>query len=217
MSERQPPDEMFVEPVLPRERVRLDAVDVDMDIDSSLRHLRPRHSKDWIPPHSEVARHERSESSPPWSEAAGQDQRARFEVRHARLFAVRDVEGDTVDLAEVAFVGVDELVIEQLADEEVVRSHHPPPMISSGMVTIATIDARMMVTITTVLPIGPFVYSRMYVLSLRRTTNGKAISGRITAVSAMAYIVSFNGSMPVIRSDAPRSSMITYVIAKRAS
>src|SRR4051794_5838100 len=217
MSEWQPPDEMFVEPVLPRERVGFDAVNVDVDIDSRFRHLRPRHAKHRIPANSKVARRERNESFPVRPEAAGQDQRARFEVRHARLTSMRDVDGDPVDLAQVAFVGVDELVVEQLADEEVMRSHQPPPMISRGMVTMATIDARMIVTITSVFPMGPFVCSRMYVLPLRRTTNGKAISGRITAVSAMAYIVSFKGSIPVSSNDPARSSMITYVIAKRAS
>src|SRR4051812_6396788 len=217
MSERQPPDEMVVEPVLPRERVGFDAVDVDVNIDSGLRHLRPRHAKDRISADAEVSRHECNEAFPARTETSSQDQRARFEVRHARLLAVRHVDGDPVDLAEVAFVGVDELVVEQLADEEIVRSHQPPPMISSGMVTIATIDARTIVTMTTVFPIGPFVCSRMYVLSLSRNTNGNAISGRITAVSAIAYIVSFSGSMPVSSNDPPRSSMITYVIAKRAS
>src|SRR4051794_30739293 len=201
MSERQPPDEMFVDPVLPRERVGFDAVDIDVNIDSGLRHLRPRHAKHGVLADSEVARHERNESFPARDETSGQDQRTRFEVRYARLLAVRHVDSDTVDLAEVAFLGVDELVVEQLANEEVVRSHQPPPMISSGMVTRATIDARMIVTMTTVFPIGPFVCSRMYVLSLSRTTNGNAISGRITAVSAIAYIVNFNGSMPVNSND----------------
>src|SRR4051794_14841966 len=217
MSERQPSDEMLVEPVFPCECVGLHPVDIDVNVDSGLRHLRPRHAQDGILPHAEVARHECGQAFPSRTETARENERARLEVRHARLLAVRDVDGDPVDLAELAFVRIDELVVEQLADEMEVRSHQPPPMISSGMVTMPTIAARMIVTITTVFPIGPFVCSRMYVLSFSSTTNGNAINGRITAVSAIAYIVSFSGSMPVRSSAQPRSSMITYVIEKRAS
>src|SRR5438874_13841605 len=73
MSERQPPDQMVIEPVFPGEGVRLHGVDVDVDVDSCFRHLLPRHAEDGILPYAEVARHERCESFAPRAEAAGQN------------------------------------------------------------------------------------------------------------------------------------------------
>src|ERR1043166_7577910 len=94
MSERQPPDEMVVEPMLPGERVGLDAVDIDVDVYAGLRHFRPRHAKDGILTNAEMARHERNKVFEARTEAARQDESARFEVRYARLLALRDMKGD---------------------------------------------------------------------------------------------------------------------------
>src|SRR5207248_492526 len=100
MSERQPPDQAFIEPVFPGEGVGLHAVDVDADVDSGPGHLRPRNAKDGILADAEVARQKGHEAFPTRAEAAGQNQRARFEMRDPRLRSVRDVKCDAVDLAE---------------------------------------------------------------------------------------------------------------------
>jgi hypothetical protein len=64
-----------------------------------------------------MARHEGDEAFPSRPETTREDQRTRFEMRDARLFAVCDMDRDAVDLPQVASVCVNELIVEQLAHE----------------------------------------------------------------------------------------------------
>src|SRR5947208_1023296 len=97
MSERQPPDYMVVEPMLPSVCVRCYGIDIDVHVDPNLHDLLPRHAEHWLLAHAEMPGHEGNKALPSRAQPARKDERSRFEIRHARLLAADDVQRDAVD------------------------------------------------------------------------------------------------------------------------
>src|SRR3954471_3781892 len=118
-------------------------VDVDLDVDVDLRHLRPGDAVARLLAHAEAAVEREDGALAPAAEAAGHDRGAALDVADARRLPVAEHDHQAVDLAELVLLRVDDLLVEDVGDE--VRGvgglHHEPPTISSGMATSAMIEA----------------------------------------------------------------------------
>src|SRR5438105_2507406 len=159
------------------------------------------------------------ETSEPAAEPAieppGERDGSDLDVSHARRLTLTQLENDPVDLPGVLPGRVDELIIEDVANEE--QLHHDPPMISSGIETTATIPESTLITRIARLPNQPFVCSPRYLLSFMRMRKGSIATGSDAAVSAIDNVVSLRGSMPTRTSSIETRRIRVYVRLNRAS
>src|SRR5829696_4844979 len=128
-------DDVVAQPVLPVEDRRLMHLEIELDIDSDVAHLLPRNPVRLAMRLAAEARGEaRDEPAEPRPEPARERDAANLDERDARRFALAQLGDKPVDLADLRLTAVDQLLVEDVADE----IHHQPPRTSSGIATTAS-------------------------------------------------------------------------------
>src|SRR5205823_5400935 len=114
----------------------------------------------------------------------------------ARRPVAVDGEHDAVDAAHPGLVAVDDLLIEDVADQVEALAHQLPPTNASGMETTASTSVSSTMPIVAKFEKKPLACSRSSLRSFISSSIGIATTGSTAALMAMVEIVSFSGSRP---------------------